>query len=226
MILSQDVLSKIFLFADAKELGRIAAVSKTWKTVLDEGEQTIWGSLMENRYPHLVRCIRMGPDVNDKQNGFNWKEGFKTRSSTAYGPFNRDLQKDLETVFSPRGIVAFSNCCKFECSSAYNLRDENFRVRQEDGIYFIRLHLNGMNYYPCVDTIPFMYGSLEYLNKHWEQEQQLIAQFCAVIGLEEGKYTIQKPKSIDRCIIVEKFKPLHLEPEKYEEDDDYDSVEY
>ena len=245
MILSQDVLSKIFLFADAKELGRIAAVSKAWKAVLGEREQTIWESLMENRYPRLARLVRLGPDV---ENGYSWKKGFKTRSSSPFEPVgvNRDLQKDLETVFSPRGIVAFTNCCKIECSGAYNEVDESFRVRQDDGIYFIRFTLNGMNYSPdkyvmfaamsnkskdkgdseyCFHGIAISYGSLEYLYEHWEQEQQLIAQFCAVIGLEEGEFKIHKPKSIRTCIMVENYKPLQLEPmhwgeSDFEEDDE------
>ena len=65
--------------------------------------------------------------------------------------FNENLQHELERVFKPMGLVAYSNCCRWGCTGAYDEDDAEF-VPRNKGIYFIRLHLNGMNYRPEVQT--------------------------------------------------------------------------
>lgn len=126
--LPSDILSKVFHFADPKDLASITLVSQEWKNSLEEAEQTIWRSLMEKKDVRLAKIIAMGPNVD---NEYSWKAGFKILvGASAFEPVgvNKQLQKDLETVFSPRGIVAFSNCCHFRCSAAYNeFGDDNFQ---------------------------------------------------------------------------------------------------
>lgn len=155
---------------------------------------------------------------------FTWKESLKIKigSSSSYKPvgLNRTLQKDLEVVFRPRGIVAFSNCCQYYCSGAYN-EDSSFQTRSTGGIYFIRLHLNGMNYDPERTFVAASYYSWEYLMKNWETEYQLLVQWCAVLGLTNpGDYIIEKPESIEHCVTIHFKKYFKLEAEVVEDDGD------
>ena len=122
----------------------------------------------------------------------------------------RQLQADLETVFRPLGIVAFSTCCNYACSGSYN-EDGTFLGREDDGIYYIRLHLDGMNFDPEPVQVAASYGSWEYLDMHWDTECQMLAGWCAVLGLKEGDYTIMKPESIKTCVLISLKKHPELE---------------
>lgn len=59
--------------------------------------------------------------------------------------FNKNLQAALEAEFRPLGIVPFSNCCRLGCSGTFEEEDPDFDIRST-GVFFIRLHLNGLNY--------------------------------------------------------------------------------
>lgn len=68
------------------------------------------------------------------------------------------------------------------------------------------------------DSIPARFSSREYLNENWEHEYKLLAQFCAVIGLEEGEY---KPKPRREYVLIETLKPFSLGDGGDSDDNDY-----
>lgn len=123
---------------------------------------------------------------------------------------NQDLQKRLEEKFKPLGIVAYSNCCRLGCTGTYG-EDYGFQMR-EKGILFFRLHLNGMNYREHPKTIPIIYDDYNYLIEHWNEECDLIKEWCSTVGANIEK--IEKPLSNDIAIKLSFTKHLNLEKMK------------
>lgn len=141
---------------------------------------------------------------------------------------NEDLQQALQDEFSPRGIVAYSCCCRWGCTGSYDEDDdEDFKVRESDGIYYIRLHLDGMNYNDKPTSCYASYGNFEYLMDHWEEECAIIAKWCEIVGLQPSEYVIEKPEHGRRGVGILFGKPLDLEeqPEESEEEDSEDEAE-
>ena len=95
------------------------------------------------------------------------------------GALNRDLCKALEEHFRPKGVVAFSRCCRLGCTGTYG-ENPNFEER-EKGIYFIRLHLAGMNYDPNPKDCYAHYVDFTYLMDNWDEERKLLTQFCRIV---------------------------------------------
>ena len=79
---------------------------------------------------------------------------------------NKDLQSRLKEHFHPLGIVAYSNCCRFGCSGSYNEDDENLQGRNDEGVYFIRLRTDGMNYTPHQTMVAAKYVNFEYVVRY------------------------------------------------------------
>jgi hypothetical protein len=132
---------------------------------------------------------------------------------------NVKLQQDLEAAFKPLGIVAFSNCCRLGCTGTYEEDDPDFKINEEGGICFIRLHLNGMNYRSLPDSASAMYESHDYLMQHWAAEEAKLDQWAAILGLQKGEYTITKPRNQEQAIIIKFLKPVQLE-EPHDQSDD------
>lgn len=136
----------------------------------------------------------------------------------SYRELNRDLKKRLKKEFSPLGIVAYSGCCRWGCTGSYGGDGQcNFEDRK-NGIYYIKLFLDGMNYDDdprscyvpyCVDGDGDAY---EYLMNHWEEECRHLRKFCEILGLLKDEYTIIKPSNIKECICIRFHRSLHLEP--------------
>lgn len=134
---------------------------------------------------------------------------------------NLELQHKLELEFARLGIVAYSNCCRMGCTGTYEEDDDNFTVR-EKGIYFFRLHLNGMNYDPLVDHVRVNYNDFYYLTKHWDEECEIIVRWAKIVGVDVAR--IDKPLSDETNIGVFFSKPLQLEPSDFEDDSEDDSL--
>ncbi len=123
---------------------------------------------------------------------------------------NKALQEKLKQHFKPLGIIAFSNCCRHGCTSTYEI-DSDFELRP-NGIYFIRLHLNGMNYQSNPKKCYASYDDFDYLQKNWEDEKQLVVQWCSCLGLKTGQYEIAMPVSPqDHGVKIEFEKPVRLD---------------
>ena len=56
-----------------------------------------------------------------------------------------------------------STCCNYACSGSYN-EDGTFLGREDGGMFYIRLHLDGMNFDPEPVQVAASYGSWEYLD--------------------------------------------------------------
>jgi hypothetical protein len=211
------VFSKAFLRFDAKDAASIFCVSKKWKADLESVQEELWESLVIRRHSaRLAAILRaiVSPSsaaLSDRKSSF-WRNVLRTKATSEFVPrgLNRQLQADLETVFRPLGIVAFSTCCNYACSGSYN-EDGTFLGREDDGIYYIRLHLDGMNFNLEPVQVAASYGSWEYLDMHWDTECQMLAGWCAVLGLKEGDYTIMKPESIKTCVLISLKKHPELE---------------
>ena len=123
---------------------------------------------------------------------------------------NGSLQSDLENEFKSLKILAFTNCCKCSCAGAYEY-DDDFPEFRDLGIYFFRLHLNGMNYTEHVTRVCVHWdGTIEWLNNNWQQELDLIKRWCQIV-IPDEEYTVKKPESETTTIIIEFKKPLVLD---------------
>jgi len=159
---SPEILSHTFLYAASiKDVPAIARTCSNWKSLLSSNTSNvddIWKNLCSIHHPNLLRLHTL---CNFSNNGGNtWRQLLRRRMTSPYEPIgsNRQLQRDLETVFRPEGILAFSNCCG-ACFDAYEggkddddeddneTKDKNaFKFREDGGIHFFKLFLNGMNY--------------------------------------------------------------------------------
>ena len=142
---------------------------------------------MTNRNPRLARVIDTVylttefSATPENDNRYFWKDGFRALiDASPFGikgrplyPLNQQLQRDLEVVFAPRGIVAFINCC-LTCTHSYNEEEEYgfydadpFFLPRHGGIQLFGLPLNGMNYVPSAErVIPVYYGSFDCINNN------------------------------------------------------------
>ncbi len=128
---------------------------------------------------------------------------------------NEDLCKELERVFKPLGVIAFTRCCS-ECTDTYNT-DEDFEMREDGGVHFIRLHLAGMSYDPNPKDCYAMYEDFEYLMEHWDEELKLLTQFCRIVtGNKQNNsnlgFRIEKPKDVSKAVAIYFDEPLKLDP--------------
>jgi hypothetical protein len=137
---------------------------------------------------------------------------------------NQDLQNKLKQVFKPLGIVAYSNCCNYRCSSAYNLDDPAFQGR-DFGIYFMKLFLNGMNYEPHPEECYVQYSDHQYLIDNWVEQRNLLVLFCNTLNLANGQFEITQPNSEDKAIKITFAQPLNLEEEEYSDESEDDENE-
>lgn len=115
---------------------------------------------------------------------------------------------NLQKHFKNLGIAAFTNCCRIGCTGTYE-ENESFEYR-ENGIIFVRLHLNGMNFTSNPSSCFAYYQNYDYLNQNWEEELEHLKTWCNIIGLEEKDYSIIKPENETKAIKIEFFKNLHL----------------
>ena len=107
---------------------------------------------------------------------------------------NKNLQLRLKQFFKPLGIVAYSLCCREGCTGAYDENDEDF-VHRLKGIVFIRLHLDGMNYDSLDHNLNpkvcyASYHDFDYLMGNWEQEKDILDQWCFILGLSSHEYQV------------------------------------
>ena len=119
------------------------------------------------------------------------------------------LSEKLENHFKPLGIVAFSFCCHPGCTGTYDEYDSSFEYR-EKGIYFIRLHLGGMNFYHNPIECFASYSDFDYLIKNWQEEENILIDWCRIIGLSKGEYKIIQPKSKNNAITIRFEKELSI----------------
>lgn len=136
---------------------------------------------------------------------------------------NGTLKRALHEEFGPRGIIAWSGCCRLGCTASYDEFDDSFEFRKEPGLLFIRLHLSGMNYNTTPICCYATYSSLDYLNEHWEEERGLLETWCRIVGLEEGEYEINKPDVSTKAIEIRFNEPLRLEDPREESDEEEDN---
>lgn len=225
MSLPIELLSKIFLFAGVQDIASWTRVNSTWKVGFDRVEMILCKSLLEKMRPDLVKIIDLCPDE------YSWKQGLEACVASSFQPtgLHQELQKSLEIVFRPQGIVAFSNNEYCGDSGAYNMECPNFQVRDNGGICFFDFFLNGPNsfenqydYKARAKNVIFVKCSGgEYARQNWKQELKIIDQFCAVIGLK--KFVIRKSKW-ENYLELEYLESIQLE--QFQQDyDDFDFVD-
>eukprot|EP00039_Didymoeca_costata_P008462 m.112615 g.112615 ORF g.112615 m.112615 type:complete len:184 (+) comp14094_c1_seq4:1006-1557(+) len=138
---------------------------------------------------------------------------------------NENLKKALQEEFKPKGIVAWSGCCRWGCTGSYDEDDHEWRenVSRDQGIFYIRLHLDGMNYRPDPESCWAYYQDFDYLTKNWNQERRFCEKFCEILGLSVGEYVIRQPTNSATAVCITFLKPLTLDPfPSRDEDEDED----
>ena len=118
-----------------------------------------------------------------------------------------NLENKLTSVFKPLGVAAFSRCCRFACTETYADRSD-FQARE--GVYFFRFHLDGINYQPDVYSVAVHYDDIKFLLENWSSEEAMIHKWCKTIAVHKSNYTIIKPTSEDKSVMIEFVKPLKL----------------
>jgi len=113
-----------------------------------------------------------------------------------------DAEKRLTKVFKPKGIVAFTNCCR-RCKYAYD-EDDDFEMTESDGIWFFVLYLHLRT---RVDSVSCQYESLKYLRAHKAEQEGLIRLWAKVVGLRNLQITW--PESEAKAVVVN-FDPVQL----------------
>ena len=63
------------------------------------------------------------------------------------------------------------------------------------------------------------YEDLQYVIQNWDAECDVIRRWCAVLGVKEGGYKIEKPESKRDCIYVSFNKAVELEIEIFDDSD-------
>jgi hypothetical protein len=139
---------------------------------------------------------------------------------------NLRLKDALQEEFEPRGIVAYSGCCRWGCTGSYDEDSESFESRNK-GIYYIRFHLSGMNYSETVESCAVSYCDTEnqgnafaYLMDNWNAEVQVLQRFFEILGLQENQYRIVKPESARTAIMLYFNDPYQLEALPEDSDDE------
>lgn len=139
---------------------------------------------------------------------------------------NHELKEQLKEYFKPKGIVAYSCCCRWGCTGSYDEDDDDFQVRDTAGIFYIRFHLDGMNYRQDPTWISAYYDDHSYLMEHWDEEVDLVDNFCRILGLQRGDYEINKPEDQSKCVGIILKAPVKLDPlPSFDEDEEEDEEE-
>jgi hypothetical protein len=134
---------------------------------------------------------------------------------------NHALAMKLEAHFKPLGVAAFSRCCRYGCTDTY-AEDPAFKeISRDQGIYFIRFCLDGMNYDDQPEKFVAYYQDFDYLMQEWESEKALLVKWCSILGLKPSEYTIVKPENENQSIMVKFSEPFSMEPPEEPSDDDY-----
>ena len=136
---------------------------------------------------------------------------------------NYELQERLKEEFKPKGIIAFTNCCRYGCTGNYGDMDDDFEVREDGGIYFFYLPLEGMNHKELVYYVYASYDSYDYLMNHWEKECDMIRRWADILNVTLTE--IVKPKNENQAICIWFDTPLLLENYSDEEDEDEKKIE-
>lgn len=137
---------------------------------------------------------------------------------------NKILKSEIERVFKPLGIVGYSGCCRLGCTGSYDENDEGFCYRDQ-GILYFKLFLSGMNYDEHPQAVSVQYIDIDFLNRNWEAEKRLIDQWCNLLALREGDYSIERPETEEKTIVIRFSRPLDLDPEIYSDEDEPTLIE-
>ncbi|CAJ1890441.1 unnamed protein product [Cylindrotheca closterium] len=209
-VLHGSILSHILTFSYIRDTPNMARTSSTWNAALEDAYEEICRETVHSRYPRLHELKLLEEDCLAGGSGTGaftistYKDILKRRVTMQYKPvgLNQKLQKDFHTIFAHKGIVAFSNCCSM-CTDSYYEDDPTFQLRNEDGILCFKAFLNGRNFNPGMcNGVGVCYGALKYIHDHWEEECKLLDLWCHIVGLAKDDYSIGKPESINRAVII------------------------
>lgn len=137
---------------------------------------------------------------------------------------NVDLKRRLHEEFGPKGIIAWSGCCRLGCTGSYDEYDDAFSMRKAPGIVFFPLHLEGGNYAAERSDVWVNYLDLSYVRTHWDEEKAFIDRWCEIVGLGANEYKVTLPEDQNRAIEVRFTRPVMLDPMPDEDDEDEENV--
>jgi hypothetical protein len=103
------------------------------------------------------------------------------------------------------------------CTGTFEEEDPYFVFRPK-GIFFIRMHLNGMNYRYQIDSAYASYDDFDYLMKNWDNEVALLHRWCKIVGV--SKFKINKPETSKEAIWIMFDEKLELEVPAWSSDDE------
>lgn len=130
-------------------------------------------------------------------------------------PLNKDLCDELERVFKPLGVVAFTRWNDVITSTYAG--DGDFEAREDGGVHYIQLVLAGKHYNPKPKSCLAMYEDFGYLMNNWDKELELLTQFCHIVtGNKQNNtnlgFRIERPRDETEAVRIIFDKPLNLDP--------------
>ena len=127
-------------------------------------------------------------------------------------PQNKELCDELERVFKPLGIVAFTRWNDYMTLTYAGDRD--FEAREDGGVHYIQLVLAGKHYNPNPKSCSAMYENFDYLMNNWDKELELLTQFCHIVtgNKQNAGFRIEKPSDASESVLISFDKPLNLDP--------------
>ncbi len=128
---------------------------------------------------------------------------------TVKADFN--IADKLQEHFEPLKIISFSNCCRIGCTGNYG--ESDFELR-ENGIFFIKIYLEGMNFRQNITECYADYENFNYLIENWQQEKNILEDWCRIIGLDVNKCEIIQPESENKAIEIKFNQTLQLPQEE------------
>lgn len=131
---------------------------------------------------------------------------------------SEDVEQKLEDTFSPLGIAAYSNCCRFGCTGTY--ADETGWKVKQPGIYDIKIYLSGMNFREEVRSVFCYYEEFDFLTKNWEDEKGYLDLWARSLGIPKDCYTIIKPSTPQKAVEIQFSTPLRIIPPYYSDDEE------
>ena len=121
---------------------------------------------------------------------------------------NASLAGKLNAAFGPRGIVAYTRCCRGSaCTGTY--ADSPDWKRRQRGVHFFQFALGGEWCYSPVGHVSVHYFYRNFLLDNWETETAIIRQWCAAVAVTVDN--IKVPDDEDTTIVVVFGRPIELE---------------
>ncbi|KAL3928275.1 MAG: hypothetical protein SGARI_005089 [Bacillariaceae sp.] len=191
-VLSNDgLVCTVLSFVELKEVPTVSLVSHQFKkavTVVQPGLCQAW---IRQHYPHIEPLIQLLPTKYRCEWSRYVQQALQisSRRSEKSAGLNTQLQKELEILFHPIGVLSFANCC---CNARCALANyHGFQFRDDFSLFF-RLYVDG----PNVSVVVTGDRQNKFMDE-WDNTdniKDLIRVWCGALGMHQSEYQVTEPE--------------------------------